>query len=312
MLVAGCRRTGPPEVVEVLEMPDSRPGPEEILIRVAAATVNPADTLLRAGLIPYVTGPLPWAPGLECAGIVAAAGAGSRWRAGDRVAAVTSFIPNGRGAHCQLLVAPDDSAAAVPEGLDLVAAATIPMSGLTAQLAIDRCRAVGAKTIAVTGAGGAVGAFCVELAREDGLETFAVVRPHYFERATVMGATHVIDGGDEAGGGTAAIRAIAPSGVDAVIDCALMGESMIPAIRDDGLLVSVRGLSGTFERGVVAQPISVRDYGLESGKLARLLGLAATGRLSTFVHRALPFNQAADAHRLVESGGMGGRVVLLF
>ena len=63
---------------------------------------------------------------------------------------------------------------------------------------------------------------------------------------------------------------------------------------------------------MTARSVSVRDYQQEGAKLNRLLGLAAAGRLSTFIHRTLPFDQAAEAHRLIEAGGMGGRVVLTF
>ena len=309
MFAAGFTQTGAADVVEAIELPTPRPGPGEVLIRVAAATVNPADIMVRKGSISYVTAPLPHVPGLECAGTVAEVGANSRWQVGQRVAAVTSFIPDGIGAHAEYVVVPDAGVAEIPDGLYLVAAATIPMSGLTAQLAIDRCAVAGARSIAVTGAGGAVGGFCLELAREAGLETVAVVRASYAERVTAMGAAQVIDAG---GDWSAAIREIYPHGVDAVIDCALLNEACVPAIRDGGLLVTVRGFAGTIERSITAEPISVRDYAVEGAKLERLLALAGSGRLSTFIDRTLPFTQAADAHRLVEAGGMGGRVVLTF
>lgn len=310
MRAVGFREAGSYDVIEIIEIPRPLAGPGQILIRCAAATVNPADTLLRRGAIPYVTVPVPHIGGLECAGVIVEAGSGSRWRPGQRVAAITSFIPNGIGAHAEYVLVPDDSAALVPDGLSLAAAATLPMSGLTAQLAVDRCVAVGARAIAVTGAGGAVGGFCVELAREEAkLTTLAVVRAGYAERVRAMGATHVVDAD---GDWPAAVRAIVPAGVDSVIDCALLGEACVPAIRDGGLLVGVRGFAGTLARGVTAVSISVRDYQEEAAKLARLLRLAAGGRLSTFIHCTLPFIQAAEAHRLVEAGGLGGRVVLTF
>jgi len=206
-------------------------------------------------------------------------------------------------------VVPDDSAAEIPAGLDMAAAATVPMSGLTAQLAVDRAIAGGARRIAVTGAGGAVGAFAIELAREAGLETFGVVRPAYAVRARALGTNHVIDADAD---WNAAIRTIVPEGVDAVIDCALLGEATLGAIRDGGALITVRGFAGELTRGIVATPVSVRDYEREQGKLKRLLRLAGEGRLHVFVHQTLPFTDAAEAHRLVEMGGLGGRVLLSF
>jgi len=78
MLAAGFTRIGAADVLEVIELPEPGPGPGEVLIRVAAATVNPADTLLRKGQIPYVTAPLPHVGGLECAGTIARTGPASR------------------------------------------------------------------------------------------------------------------------------------------------------------------------------------------------------------------------------------------
>ena len=134
----GFTRYGGPEVLGLVDLPAPEPGEGEIRIRVAAATVNPSDTLFRSGgLAALVTGEWPYVAGLELAGVVDAAGPNARSQAGDRVAAMTRFIPDGRGAHAELVVVHGDSAAEIPDGLGLVEAATVPMNGLTVRLAYD-------------------------------------------------------------------------------------------------------------------------------------------------------------------------------
>ena len=107
--------------------------------------MNPSDTLFRSGgLATIITGEPPYVAGLELAGIVDAVGPDADWQVGDRVAAMTRFIPDGRGSHSELVVVHGSSAAeAVPGGLGLVEAATLPMNGLTVRLAYDTARTRG-------------------------------------------------------------------------------------------------------------------------------------------------------------------------
>ena len=118
MRAVGFTRYGGPEVLGLVELADPEPGEGEIRIRVAAATVNPADTLFRSGgLGRIVTGEPPYVAGLELAGTVATpAGRARAGAPGDRVAAMTRFIPDGRGAHAELVVVHGESAAAIPDG----------------------------------------------------------------------------------------------------------------------------------------------------------------------------------------------------
>ena len=162
-------------MLELVDVPAPVPGEGEIRVRVAAATVNPSDTLFRSGgLADVVTGAPPYVAGLELAGIVESAGPGARWRRGERVAAMTRFIPDGRGAHGELVVVHGDSAAAVPDGLGLAEAATVPMNGLTVRLALDTLALAPGSVVVVSGAAGAVGGYATQLAAADGLRVVAV------------------------------------------------------------------------------------------------------------------------------------------
>ena len=135
-------RFGGPEVLEVTELSAREPGPGEVRIRVAAATVNPTDLGFRAGRqSPQQLAELgvhpPYIPGMELAGTVDAAGPGTDWQPGERVMAIVTPRRPGGGAQADFVVVPADSVARVPESTSLEAAATLPMNGLTVRLALD-------------------------------------------------------------------------------------------------------------------------------------------------------------------------------
>src|SRR3989304_2527345 len=172
-------RFGGPEVLEVSNLPEREPGPGQVRIRVAAATVNPTDIGFRSG---RQSGQLtglepPYIPGMELAGGGGAVGSGSDWRPGDRVMAIV--IPRRRegGAMAESVVVPAASVARVPDGTSLEAAATLPMNGLTVRLALDLLALKTGQTLAVTGAAGAVGGYAVQLGVADGLHVIAVAAP---------------------------------------------------------------------------------------------------------------------------------------
>jgi NADPH:quinone reductase len=126
---------GGPEVLEVVELPDPKPGEGEVRIRVAAATVNPTDLGFRSGFraAQLEAHPPPYVSGMEFAGTVDRVGPGAGepghpLRPGDQVAAVTSPFPQGRGGQAELAVVPAASVVGVPRGASLAEAATLPMT----------------------------------------------------------------------------------------------------------------------------------------------------------------------------------------
>jgi NADPH:quinone reductase-like Zn-dependent oxidoreductase len=303
-------RFGGPEVLSVADLPDPEPGPGEIRVRVAAATVNPSDVVLRSGALgDLMTGPLPYVPGLEAAGIVEAAGAGVRWRAGDPVVVHTTFIPHGRGTQAELVVVGGDDAAAAPREVDLTAAATLPMNGLTVRLALDTAALAPGATVAVTGAAGAVGGFAVQLAAADGLRVVGVAGRDDEALVRSLGAGAFVPRGDDA---AARVRAAVPDGVDALIDAAVVGAPMLAAVRDGGQLVELRRSGARPERGIAVELISVRTYLGRRDKLEGLVRLVEAGRLTLRVARTYAPEHVADAHRALAAGGTRGRLVVTF
>jgi NADPH:quinone reductase-like Zn-dependent oxidoreductase len=165
-------RFGGPEVLEVADLPAPEPGPNEVRIRVMAATVNPTDLGLRAGRQADALAklPPPYVPGMELAGVVDAIGPDTEWLVADRVMAIVLPTRTGRGAQAEQVVVAADSVAPMPnEDTSFEAAATIPMNGLTARRALDLLALEPGQTLAVTGAAGAVGGYVTQLAAAEGV-----------------------------------------------------------------------------------------------------------------------------------------------
>jgi NADPH2:quinone reductase len=288
---------GGPEVLEVLKLPEREPGPGQVRIRVAAATVNPTDIGFRSGRQSAQVSSLepPYIPGMELAGVVDAVGPGSLWQLGDRVMAIVIPRRPEGGAMAESVVVPSASVARVPEGASLEAAATLPMNGLTVRLALDRLDLKPGTTLAVTGAAGAVGGYAVELGVADGLR--------------VIAAEAVVARGDDV---AQRIRQLRPEGVDGLIDAAVIGAPMLPAIRDGGGLAAVRGFDGETERGITIHQVRVAEYAENQTALEGLGQLVAQGKLTLRVSETFPPERVAEAHKKMEAGGIRGRLVIVF
>jgi len=315
MRAVAFSRLGDPEVLEVLELRAPQPGPGEVRIRVAAATVNPTDISFRSGrqftvaqLAEMGVHP-PFIPGVEMAGLVDAVGDGTSWQAGDRVMAIVNPRRPGGGAQAELVVVPARSVARVPEGTGFEAAATLPMNGLTVRLALDKLALRPGQTLGVTGAAGAVGGYAVELGVSDGLRVIAVASSKDEALVKRFGASIVVSRGD---GAIRGLHDAAPGGVDGLIDAAVLDAAALPAIRDGGKLATVRGFAGPSERGIAIEPVRVTSYLLNQEALDRLGQLVTAKRLTLRVEETFPPERAADAHRKMAAGGIRGRLLIVF
>ena len=185
----------------------------------------------------------------------------------------------------------------------------MPMNGLTVRLALDRLALKPGATLAVTGAAGAVGGYAVELGVADGLHVIAVAAPKDEALLRKLGAEMVVPRGDDA---AQRIRSIVPGGVDGLVDAAVIGAPILPAIRDGGGLAAVRGFEGETERGITIHQVRVAEYVQNQGALDRLGHLVAQGKLTLRVAETYPPERAAEAHRRLEAGGVRGRLVIVF
>ena len=319
MKVVGISEFGGPEVLRVHEMPDPHAGPGEIRIRVHAASVSPADTLIRSGAArAALQGQPPYVAGLDAAGVVDEIGPESvtDLALGDRVMAMINPTRPAGGAYAQWVVLPASYVVRAPSGSSHAEASTLPMSGLTARLALDELALSPGATLGVTGAAGAVGGFAVQLAKADGLTVIADASPDDDALVSALGADAVVRRGPDV---ASRFHEVIPQGVDAIVDAALIGDDLLPAIRDGGAMALVRapnkpGAAGTSvsKRGIVLRSIYVHDYDGRHDKLDTLREQAERGELTMRVASTYPMEQAQEAHRILEAGGTRGRLVLEF
>jgi len=312
---------GGPEVLQEVDIDEPHAGPGRLRIRVHAATVNPADVLLRVGDIDDAlrasTLSPPYRPGMEVAGVVDEVGADTNTdvRVGDRVMAIMMPIDESGGAYAGYVVVDADQVTGAPAGSSHAEAATLPMNGLTARRALDVLDLARGDTLAVTGAAGAVGGYVVQLAKADGLQVVADAALSDEQLVSALGADEIVPRGHDVG---ERIRRLHPGGVAAVVDAALQGDEVLPALCDGGQIAIVRrrgerGTSGLHtERGITVRDVWVPDYTHATDKLRNLRVLAEQGKVTLRVAQTFPAADAAAAHRALERGGVRGRLVLTF
>lgn len=306
MKVIGFTQPGSPDVLQAFDLPAPEPAPGEVLVRVHAAAVNPTDTAKRAG----ERGDGVKVPGMDAAGVLEAIGpdTDTDLAVGDEVMAIV--VPNGaHGAYSEKIALPAESVVRAPRGTTHVEAATVPMNALTARLALDTLALAPGQTVAVTGAAGAMGGYAVQLAKADGLRVVADAAEKDKELVTQLGADTVLPRGADF---AERVREEFPDGVDGLIDGAVQQDEITGAVRDGGAVISVRGYDAAGERGVQFRPIGVPNYAREHAKLDALRQQVEDGQLSPRVAEEFPAEQAKEAHRRLEGGGVRGRLVLTF
>jgi NADPH:quinone reductase len=312
MRAIGLTEFGGPDVLHAVQLPDPQAGPGEVRIRVHAAAVNPTDTGLRNGSRAQLLRdiPPPYVPGMDAAGVLDQVGDGvlPGLAAGDHVMAIV--LPLGsHGAYSGLVVVPAESATRTPAGAGDAEASTLPMNGLTTRMALDLLALRPGETLAVTGAAGAVGGYAVQLGKADGLRVIADASEADEPLVKDLGADVVVPRGPEF---AQRVREVVAEGADGVVDAALLNQLVAPAVRDGGGIATLRGFTGAAQRGITWHPVAVRNYARERAKLDQLRQQAENGQVTLRVARTLPAADAPEAHRLLEAGGIRGRLVLEF
>jgi NADPH2:quinone reductase len=316
-----CRRYGPPEDLELAELPDPAPGPGEILIGVHAAAANFADALLIANAY-QVSVELPFVPGSELAGEVLAIGPGvPDLKAGDRVFG-TAF----HGAFAERAVLPAGQVTKMPGDADFGEAAAFGVAYRTAYHALRSVAEVKAGDwVVVLGAAGGVGLAAVDVARELGARVVAAASgPEKLALCASRGAAHVIDYATE--DLKTRIRELTDGGAHAVIDPVggTAAEQALRSVRWGGTFVTLGYASGVIPKiplnlvllkGVTVKGMEIRTFGQHRPDLERrdgeeLLGLFAAGRLRPHIGARFPLEDAAAALRYVAGRRALGKVVI--
>jgi len=294
---------GGPEVLAVEEVPKPEPGPTEVLVRTVAAGVNPVDWKVRAG--GGLLGEPPFTVGWDVAGVVEAAGSGVTWlAAGDRVFGMPRF-PREAACYAEYVVSPSRQLARIPDGLDDVEAAAVPLAGLTAwQSLVDTAGVGEGSRVLVLGAAGGVGHLAVQIAAARGawVAGTSSAAKHGFLRE--LGIDEALDRDEP----------VVVGDVDVVLDAVggEVGLGALPALRDGGVLVTVSGSSVPGLVEAAAGRVRVAGILVEPDRVGMqaLAALAAEGKLRPQVERTFPLEEAGAAHALGEQGRARGKLVL--
>jgi NADPH2:quinone reductase len=320
------RSYGGPEVLQLVDVPDPVPGPDDVLASVEATAVNRADTVQRLGrYAPPGPRPAHEIPGLEFAGVVEAVGERvRRWRAGDRVFGLLSG-----GGYAERVLTHERMLLPVPPGMTAEQAAAIPEVFFTAFDALFRQAGLSAgESVLVHAAASGVGTAAIQLAVDAGATAFGTTRSTVkAEQAARAGATMVVVGDDSADFASTVVAANGGRPVDVVLD--LVGASYLArslaALAPGGRLVVVGLVGGTRAEidlgqllnrrlhviGTLLRPRPVEEKMALTAAFERVvLPRFASGRLHPVIDRVLPLAEAAEAHRLIEANAVVGKIVL--
>lgn len=312
---------GGPEVLRLEEVAQPTPKPDQVLIKVQAASINAADKLFLKGdsaLVRLMAGgiqrPKNTILGSDVAGVVEAVGSAvTRFKAGDAV--FGELTSTGLGGLAEYAVAAEDSLALKPAALSFEQAAALPVAGTTALQAIrDHAQVKAGQQVLIYGASGGVGAYLVQIAKSFGAAVTAVCSTRKIERVRALGADHIIDYTQED-------FTQRPHRYDVIL--AANGYQPITVYRrmlkPNGTYVSVGGTMTQIFQGLLLGPLLSLGGGktlmafTANGTAADLTDLAErvqAGQLRPIIDHHYPLGEAADAFRYLVAGQAAGKVVI--
>jgi NADPH:quinone reductase len=296
---------GGPEVLQVTELPEPEAGPGQVVVRVRAVCVHPADVAATTGEIPRGPDEPPFSPGWDIAGEVVSTGPGTAdFAVGDRVAGMIPwYLTRGKpGGYAELVAADANWLVPLPDELDFVSAATVPLNAQTAHQGLSLVSLAmlpAGSSILVTGASGGVGGFVTQLAVQDGYRVVAQASHGDEQWVHGLGAHEVVPRSTD-------LAKVGP--VAAVYDAIPLGEAVGAAVADRGIVVATRPTPPIVPARGVRQELQL--IRLDRELTADLVGRVASGVLRTRVAATMPLTEAAEAHRRVLAGGLRGKLVL--
>ena len=296
------------EIVEA-EVAEPRPAGEKVRVRVAAATVNPVDPVTAAGVFrerfPEIQPP--FVLGWDFAGTLLDDTDQPDLKAGQRVIGMVPWFDQPSGSYQEVLLAEPSWLAPIPDTVDFIEAATLPLNAPTARQGLHLAEVRPGQTVLVSGASGGVGGFAVQAAVAAGARVIAISSADDADYVKTLGPAEVLPRT-----GWPALRDqiknLAPAGVDAVVDAGVAGPDLIEVVRDGGVFVNFsQPAAPAPERGirvelthVIPDPVGLR----------RVVDDVATNGLKTRVADVRPLSEAARAHQRLHAGGFHGKIVL--
>ena len=303
---------GSPDVLHLTEIPDPLPSPGEVVVRIEAAGVNPIDAKVRGGKRPSPPIVEPRRVGFDGAGVVEALGEGADgFSVGDRVA-----IRDTVGTYASALAVPTENLAVLPDAVTAAEGAGIGIPAGTAYQSLKSLGVTEGDVLLVHGGSGAVGQAAVQFAVAWGATVIATASAARHEQLRDLGAIPVAYGD----GLLERVRAAAPAGVTAALDCAGTDE----AIETSLAVVDDRRRIATIVRGPDAAsfgirafsggspiPLTEQELAWRAEALPVTIALIAAGDFVIELGQELPLAEAAHAHELVEAHAAEGKIVLL-
>ena len=280
------------------DIPAPKPGPGEVLIRIAASAVNPFDLILRQGYVAqFIPLPLPAVLGGDAAGTIAELGAGvTGFAVGDRV--VADFAPNGKGAHAEYGVVSATSVAKLPAALSFEQGASLVKAGLTGRQTVDALGVKAGDRVLVSGGLGAVGRAAIQYLQQLGAKPVAGVRPERLEDARQL-AGEALD---------ITVTPASPAFDFAISAAAPVAANLISHVRDGGQVASIVPVP---EGANAGNRVTIHElyHRTDVATLDAVLDAAARGVLIIPIAQTLTLEQIGAAQNAVAAGARG-KVIL--
>jgi NADPH:quinone reductase-like Zn-dependent oxidoreductase len=285
-----------------------RPGPGQVLVRVAATSFNPVDVTIRAGYLQqFLPVQFPHTPGLDVAGIVAQLGDGvTSPRVGD---AVIGFLPMDQdGAAAEFVLAPAEVLTRAPKSIPLPTAAALPAAALTAwQALFEHAGLQAGQRVLVNGAGGGVGGFTVQFASQAGATVIATASARSADAVRASGADQLVDYT------TTTVTDAVRAPVDAVINLVTASEAdmaaLVGLVRPGGVLITTASpAQADPDRKVRTISMRVRS---DASQLADIVARVDTGDVKVDVSATYRLSEIARVHELGAAGQFRGKVLLV-
>lgn len=300
MKAAAFAEFGGPEVLTVMSRPMPEAGPGQVRVRIKAAGMQPFDTAVRAGWTPPgLTDPLPRIPGNEFAGVVDQVGPDVSLEVGAEVLGFSLL-----NSYAEYIVVPATDVTPKPPGLPWEVAGALTAAVQTADIAINQLNPAAGETLLVHAAAGAVGTVAVQLAIRRGAIVIGTAREENHAYLRDLGAIPVAYGD----GLASRVRALAPGGVDAALDGAggAALDVSLELVPDRGRILTMVDHDKADELGIMVTK-GVRT----AERLGRYAALCAKGELKFLIRRTYRLEEAADAHREIETRHGRGKLALL-
>lgn len=324
------KRYGKPDQIQFVDLPRPVPGPDEILVQVHAAGLNPIDTMIPKGAFkPILRFHLPATLGSDLAGVVSEVGDRvTRFKVGDAVFA--SIFDTGAGSLAEFALVPEHAAAKMPTPLDFVQAASIPMVGLTVwQALMERARVTPGQKVFIPAGSGGIGTFAIQFAKHLGARVGTTTSTGNVEFVRSLGAEEIVDykkqefetvlrDYDVVLGtvrGDALSKAVGILGPNSRI-VSLVGPPDAAFAKSRGMNFFMRFVFGLLS-GKIIRKANKRGAAYsflfmhpDGGQLVEIGKLLTSGTIRPVIDKVFPFEQAKDALAYLETGRAKGKVVV--